>query len=95
LFSRATRDEQQFLLRLLAGELRQGALAGVMVDAIAAAASIPVAAVRRAAMYSKSLGAVARVALLEGVTGLAGFHLQLFSPVSLCLRRLPRMSRKH
>ena len=82
LFSRATRDEQQFLLRLLTGELRQGALAGVMVDAIAAAASIPVGLVRRAAMYSKSLGAVARVALLEGATGLAGFHLQLFSPVS-------------
>jgi DNA ligase-1 len=82
LFSRATRDEQQFLLRLLTGELRQGALAGVMVDAIAAAASIPVAVVRRAAMYSKSLGAVARVALLEGATGLARFHLQLFSPVS-------------
>ncbi len=82
LFSRATRDEQQFLLRLLTGELRQGALAGVMVDAIAAAAGIPVAQVRRAAMYSKSLGAVARVALLEGATGLAGFHLQLFSPVS-------------
>jgi DNA ligase-1 len=82
LFSRATRDEQQFLLRLLTGELRQGALAGVMVDAIAAAAGIPVAAVRHAAMYSKSLGAVARVALLEGATGLAAFHLELFSPVS-------------
>jgi DNA ligase-1 len=75
LFSRATVDEQQFLLRLLTGELRQGALAGVMVDAIAAAAELPVALVRRAAMYSKSLGAVARVALVEGAggeTGLAG-----------------------
>jgi len=82
LFSRATRDEQQFLLRLLTGELRQGALAGVMVDAIAAAAGIDVTPVRRAAMYSKSLGAVARVALLEGIGGLARFHLQLFSPVS-------------
>ncbi|MEA3179671.1 MAG: ligase 1, partial [Gammaproteobacteria bacterium] len=82
LFARATRDEQQFLLRLLTGELRQGALAGVMVDAIAAAAELPVALVRRAAMYSQSLGAVARVALLEGAAGLAGFHLQLFSPVS-------------
>jgi DNA ligase-1 len=82
LFSRATREEQQFLLRLLTGELRQGALAGVMVDAIAAAAAIDVTAVRRAAMYSKSLGAVARVAILEGAGGLAGFHLQLFSPVS-------------
>jgi len=82
LLSRATRDEQQFLLRLLSGELRQGALAGVMVDAIASAAELDVAPVRRAAMYSKSLGAVARVAMLEGVQGLAGFHLQLFSPVS-------------
>jgi DNA ligase-1 len=82
LFSRAARDEQQFLLRLLTGEVRQGALAGVMIDAIAAAAQIEVAPVRRAAMYSKSLGAVARVALLEGAEGLAAFHLQLFSPVS-------------
>lgn len=82
LFSRATLDEQQFLLRLLTGELRQGALAGVMVDAIASAAAIPVALVRRAAMYSKSLGAVARVALLEGSAGLSGFHLELFSPVA-------------
>jgi DNA ligase-1 len=82
LFARATSDEQQFLLRLLTGELRQGALAGVMIDAIASAAGIPVAQVRRAAMYSKSLGAVARVALLDGSTGLAAFHLELFSPVS-------------
>ncbi len=82
LFSRATRDEQHFLLRLLTGELRQGALAGVMVDAIASAAEIPVDLVRRAAMYSKSLGAVARIALLAGAAGLAGFHLELFSPVS-------------
>jgi DNA ligase 1 len=82
LFSRATRDEQHFLLNLLTGELRQGALEGVMADAIAAAAEIPVAQVRRAAMYSKSLGAVARVALLEGSAALANFHLQLFSPVS-------------
>src|SRR5690349_14801106 len=41
LFGRATRDEQEFLLRLLVGELRQGALAGVMVDAIAAITQLP------------------------------------------------------
>ena len=70
------------MLRLLVGELRQGALAGVMVDAIAAAAEIPVAQVRRAAMYSKSLGAVARVALIEGVAALwAKFQLELFAPI--------------
>lgn len=82
LFARATASEQQFLLRLLIGELRQGALAGVMVDAIAAAAELPVAAVRRAAMYSKSLGAVAAAALREGPSGLEKFQLELFSPVA-------------
>jgi DNA ligase-1 len=82
LFSRATAAEQAFLLRLLVGELRQGALAGVMIDAIAAAAGLPTAQVRRAAMYSKSLGAVARVALLEGTDALGRFRLELFSPVA-------------
>jgi DNA ligase 1 len=82
LFSRSTAQEQRFLLRLLIGELRQGALAGVMVDAIAAAAELPVATVRRAAMYSKSLGAVAAAALREGAAALEKFQLELFSPVS-------------
>jgi DNA ligase 1 len=81
LFSRATQPEQHFLLRLLTGELRQGALEGIMLDAIASASNIPVAQVRRAAMYSKGLGSVARVALLEGESGLRQFHLELFSPV--------------
>ena len=82
LFALATADEQEFLLRLLIGELRQGALAGIMVDAIAAAAELPVAEVRRAAMYSKSLGAVANTAMCEGAAALARFQLELFSPVS-------------
>jgi DNA ligase-1 len=82
LFSRATSAEFKFLLRLLAGELRQGALAGVMLDAISAAAGAPAARVRRAAMYSKSLGAIARVALLEGAAALERFQLEPFSPVA-------------
>jgi DNA ligase-1 len=82
LFGRAMPDERDFLLRLLSGELRQGALAGVMLDAIAAAANIPAEQIRRAAMYSGSNGAVARAALLEGAEGLRRFHLQLFSPVA-------------
>ncbi|HEX2493875.1 MAG TPA: ATP-dependent DNA ligase [Steroidobacter sp.] len=82
LFSRATLIEQEFLTRLLTGELRQGALAGVMVDAIAAAAALPIAQVRRAAMYAKNLGAVARVAMLEGIGALAQFQLTPLSPVS-------------
>jgi DNA ligase-1 len=78
LFARSTASEQRFLLRLLIGELRQGALAGVMIDAIAAAAGLPVATVRRAAMYSKSLGAVASAALREGLKALEKFQLELF-----------------
>jgi DNA ligase-1 len=82
LFARASTDERQFLIRLLIGELRQGALIGVMIDAIAAAAELPAADVRRAAMYSKTVGAVARVALLEGATGLGKFQLEILSPVT-------------
>jgi DNA ligase-1 len=82
LFSRATRAEQQFLLRLLPGELRQGALGAVMVEAIAAAAEVPLGQMRRAVMYSKNLGEVARVALLEGAAALGRFQLELFAPVS-------------
>jgi DNA ligase-1 len=67
---------------LLIGELRQGALAGIMQDAIASAAELPAAQVRRAAMYSKSLGAVARAAMYEGADSLERFQLELFSPVA-------------
>src|SRR5207248_4908952 len=73
---------QRALLHLLVCELRQGALAASMVEAIAVAAELPVAQVRRAAMYSKSLGAVARAALLEGADALRRFQLELFSPVA-------------
>src|SRR5918994_1914785 len=82
LFARATRDEQEFLIRLLVGELRQGALEGVMVDAIASAAGVPVQQIRRAAMYAKNLGAVARAALTEGVESLAQFQLEPLSPIA-------------
>jgi DNA ligase-1 len=81
LFSSATEPESSFLVRLLGGELRQGALVGVMIDATAAAAELPVEAVRRAAMYCKSLGTIARTALLEGLAGLAAFRLVLFEPL--------------
>jgi len=82
LFSHGDPQERSFLMRLMVGELRQGALAGVMVDAIAAAAAMPVPAVRRAAMYAKHLGAVARVAFLEGENALAQFQLEVMSPVA-------------
>lgn len=82
LFSQATPEEREFLTRLLLGDLRQGALGGVMLDAIATAARLPVQAVRRAAMYAKSLGAVAEAALAQGLDALDKFQLELFSPVS-------------
>ena len=82
LFSRATAEERTFLLRLLVGELRQGALTGVMIDAIAAASGVPVAQVRRAAMYAGSLGEVALVAITEEPAALGRFQLRLFSPVA-------------
>jgi DNA ligase-1 len=81
LFARATADEHGFLLRLLSGELRQGALDGVMADAIAAAAKVPAAEVRRAVMFRGSLGAVAAAALSEGSEGLRGFGLEVGRPV--------------
>jgi DNA ligase-1 len=81
LFSRATRDEQDFLIRLLYGELRQGALAGLMADALAAAAEIPAEEVRRALMLAGELPEVARAALVEGRPGLARFRLELFRPL--------------
>ncbi|HUQ11978.1 MAG TPA: ATP-dependent DNA ligase [Steroidobacteraceae bacterium] len=81
LFGRATREEQDFLVRLLTGELRQGALAGVMVDAIAAVIQVPVTEVRRAAMYESNLGAIARAGLESGVEGLQRFQLLVMSPI--------------
>src|SRR6185312_8671115 len=82
LFSLATGTEQPFLIRLLAGELRQGALEGVMIDAIAAAAGLQSHQIRRAAMYSRNLARAARVALLEGAEGLTQFQLETLSPIA-------------
>jgi ATP-dependent DNA ligase I len=82
LFGRATVAEQGFLFRLLLGELRQGALAGVMVDAIAAASEVPVARVRRAIMYGSDLGAVAEAALVDKEAGLEKFRLEILKPIA-------------
>jgi len=81
LFGRATGAEQEFLVRLISGELRQGALEGVMTDAVARAASVPVAAVRRAAMLRGSLGPVAAAALAGGTEALSSFGLEVGQPV--------------
>jgi len=81
LFGRATEDEQRFLTGLLSGELRQGALEGVMTEAVARAAAVPVAEVRRAMMLRGSLGAVAAAALAGGSAALKGFGLEVGRPL--------------
>ena len=81
LFGAATEAEQTFLRRLLGGELRQGALAGVMADAVARAAGIAAPTVRRAAMLRGDLPAVAAAALTRGADALADFTLQVGQPV--------------
>ena len=81
LFYRATRDEQEFLVRLLIGEVRQGALEGVMIEAVARAAGIEATRVRRATMLAGDLGVVAGAALTEGGAGLERFAVQLFRPI--------------
>jgi DNA ligase-1 len=80
LFARATEREQQFLTALLLGDLRQGALAGVMADAVAKAAGVPVASVRRAAMLAGDLGAAAAAAIAGG-DELTRFQLTPFRPL--------------
>jgi DNA ligase-1 len=81
LLGRATATEQRFLTSLLIGELRQGALEGVMIDAVAKASGISAPRVRRACMLSGDLGTVARAALVDGETGLDAFALDLFRPL--------------
>jgi DNA ligase-1 len=81
LFSRAAEAERDFLIRLLFGELRQGALEGVLFDAVGRASHIPAASIRRAAMFAGALGPVARAALVEGDSALVRFMLQPFQPV--------------
>ncbi|MGX7825244.1 ATP-dependent DNA ligase [Actinokineospora sp. 24-640] len=81
LLSAATADEQRFLHALLTGELRQGALEGVMLDAVARAAELPGTVVRRAFMLSGRLPETAAAALAGGAAALAGFGLELGRPV--------------
>ena len=79
LFSKATAQEQDFLLRLIVGELRQGALEGVMLEAAAVAAGLPAAQMRRAATFAGGIPQVARAALHGG--GLEQFSIRLMQPV--------------
>jgi DNA ligase-1 len=81
LMSRATDHEQDFLVRLLFGELRQGALEGVLVDAVARASGVPAARVRRAAMLAGDLSPVATALRTGGAAALDAFGLRVLQPV--------------
>jgi DNA ligase-1 len=81
LFARSTAREAGFLRGLLVGEIRQGALEGVMVEAVAKAFGVFAAAVRRAGMLAGDLGAVAAAVAADGEAGLARFRLTVLRPV--------------
>jgi DNA ligase-1 len=81
LFAALTAAEQEFLRALITGAVRQGALDSVMLDAIAAAAEVPLAAVRQAAMFSAPTGPIALAALIGGSEALASFTLQVGRPI--------------
>ena len=81
LFDRATPEEADFLRRLFTGELRQGALAGLMLDAISAAAGVSGDIVRRAFMLSGDLPRTATIALTSGEKGLREVGFEIFRPI--------------
>jgi DNA ligase-1 len=81
LFGRATEAEQDFLRRLLFGELRQGALEGVLLEAIARAAEVSTPRLRRAVMMAGDLGPVARLALTGGAAALDAVAVRLMQPI--------------
>ena len=82
LLARANAEERDFLVRLLLGELRQGALASLMIEAVAAAAELPVGDVREAAMVANGIAEVAQAALTEGAAGLRRYAMVLMQPVA-------------
>ncbi|HWS37907.1 MAG TPA: ATP-dependent DNA ligase [Actinoplanes sp.] len=82
LFSAATEPEQQLLTGLFSGELRQGAQAGLLAEAVASAAEVPSPVVRRALLLSGDLKLVASAALTGGAPALARIQLQVGTPLS-------------
>jgi len=81
LFARATQAEQDFLMGLLLGELRQGALEGVMLEALAKASGVSPERLRRAVMMEGDMARVARPLLESGAAALSQFDVRLFRPV--------------
>jgi DNA ligase 1 len=81
LFSRATQSEQEFLRKTLYGELRQGALEGVVLEAVAKAAGVSAAKLRRAVLMSGGLPEAARAAMTGGERALDEIAVRIMQPV--------------
>ncbi len=81
LFARATADEQHLLRGLVSGEVRQGALESLVVDAVARAAGLPAADIRRAVMLRGALPPVADAVMRRGAAALGEFRLEVGRPV--------------
>jgi DNA ligase-1 len=79
--ARATASEQDLLGRVLLGEMRTGALEGVLIDAVALAADRPGPSVRRAAMLTGDLGETAVIALTGTADELDSVGLEVGRPV--------------
>lgn len=81
MLAQATPHEQEFVTRLLMGELRQGSLTGLMLDGLARATGVSLDRIRRAAMMAGGVPAIAKALMEEGEAGLSRFSIQLFQPV--------------
>jgi DNA ligase-1 len=82
LFSMLKEEERSFLIGLLLGELRQGALEGLLLEAVAKASSLPSVLIQQSFMFSGDIGLIAEAALHQGAPGLERFGPRLFQPVS-------------
>lgn len=87
LLERSTQDEQHFLRGMMLRNLRQGALEGVMADAVASALGVDPKRVRRSAMLEGDLVTVASRALVEGADSLAASSLAVFTPLQPMLAK--------
>lgn len=88
LLGRLPPSDSQYLVRILFGEMRIGAVEGVMLDAIAKAASINPESVRRANMLLGNLPQVAELALTKGADAITAVGLTLFVPIKPMLAEM-------
>jgi DNA ligase-1 len=82
LFSSAREEEKEFLVGLILSEVRQGALEGLVLEAVAQASGLPLERIQQGGMFSGNIGEVARAALEEGLQGLSRFRPRLFRPIA-------------